>query len=518
MIKRKTSLRALTLIARILGRKRGVEVIFDPNAQTASTDSKVIRLPVFETVGGSDEAVLINGLVDHESAHCRFTNFDVVGRIRSPILHSLHNIVEDVWIEREQARIYPGCWENITGSMDVMIGRGMYTSPDAASTGSKPRVFVNCILHYMLARHYGNDVPQLQPMAKAWAMELSKVIGVDKAKEALSLTHEVDRVRDTKHAFVVAEKLVKFLDQEEVRQEMGGAPKNYDPKDIPENTDRGSLMVTQLPVQPPGAVKPMMPGQGGPLSLVPDSPGYYQKQAEAKSRGVASRLGSRLDEMLRAKIEDDVTYGSSGNRLSGNRLAGLSVGQTSVFVRSDEVDGISFSLTIVLDLSGSMFGDADDCDVVPALACVYSLFDVLSAYNVPTALVGYGSKAFVMKSFETPWKAVKQTKLDYDLVGTDTAPALSMGAHMLVNRPEKRNMLLLVTDGATGGMDTVNTILDEVSASMPRVEQAAILVASSGSCPVDLKRAYESRNLPTSVVGPGVDLAKAIFEVVRSSM
>ena len=115
---KKWNVRSLALLARMIGQKSGVEVVFDPRAQTASTDSKKVTLPVVRNIGSEDEAMLIVGLVDHESAHCRHTNFEMIPANQVEMI--IWNTIEDVWIEREQAKAYPGCFRNIVGSMEVM--------------------------------------------------------------------------------------------------------------------------------------------------------------------------------------------------------------------------------------------------------------------------------------------------------------------------------------------------------------------------------------------------------------
>ena len=121
---------ALAATASILGHKHGIEVVLDPRANTASTDGKRITLPVVTTLGNEDHVALIEGLVDHEAMHVRHTDFSVLQNgTFSPLVASLGNLIEDVWGEREQAVIYPGCARSIRKSMEVMIKLGWYRGP-----------------------------------------------------------------------------------------------------------------------------------------------------------------------------------------------------------------------------------------------------------------------------------------------------------------------------------------------------------------------------------------------------
>ena len=505
----KTSLRALTLIARILGKKRGVEVVFDPTATTASTNSKVITLPVFSDVGNESQAMLINGLVDHEAAHCRFTDFTVFSG-SDRILQSLLNIVEDVWIEREQAKIYPGCWINIVDSMRVMIARDMFGSPDKESAKSAPCILVNGVLHCMLARHYGDDLPMMGSFGKAWEKAITGLIGKQECEKLLQITHEVDGVHSTSQAMAVAQKLIAFLDQRDVQEKMGGPSSSYvlNPDLV---TARGQLISAQLTMH--GDAGHSVALHGVCRELANDVPGEEQLKAEKMSRGIASRLGGKLDEAIRAKIDDLVSYGRTGNRLSARRLPGLATGNTSVFQTIDEVEGINATVTVVLVVSGSMF--RGDQPIVQGLACLIALFDVLETYEIPTALVLFGTHFCVAKPFGKSWKSTKRAKLDEGYGGTNTAPALCTATNLVIDRSESKNLILLITDGDSGNSQAVDAVLQEVAVSMPRVAMSSVVIAKRDSLAGDIQQLYEARKLPVSRVEPSGDLALAIYQALK---
>lgn len=50
-----------------------------------------------------------NGYIDHEAAHVRYTDFDILKAASSePVLRHMINIVEDIRIENKQIDYYPG--------------------------------------------------------------------------------------------------------------------------------------------------------------------------------------------------------------------------------------------------------------------------------------------------------------------------------------------------------------------------------------------------------------------------
>lgn len=203
--------RALALLARIIGRRHGVEVEFSPFADTASTDGKKITLPVVSNLGTDDHAILIEGLLDHEAMHCRFTDFEVALGKLEPLVASLTNLIEDVWGEREQGKIYPGCARNIRRSMDVMIRLGWYRGPAAGAQEPPPTMMTNFLINGLLARLYQSQV--LDGFARQYRKMLAGVLGEDLVRRIWETACKVDRVSSTSQALALAKEIVALLRQ-----------------------------------------------------------------------------------------------------------------------------------------------------------------------------------------------------------------------------------------------------------------------------------------------------------------
>lgn len=96
----------LEKLAHIIGRNHNVQVVFQ--GTQAYTNGKRIVLPAMGEP--SDELYRdLQGYLDHEAGHIRFTNFQAFQSICSPFKHELANVLEDFRIEREMVRHYPGC-------------------------------------------------------------------------------------------------------------------------------------------------------------------------------------------------------------------------------------------------------------------------------------------------------------------------------------------------------------------------------------------------------------------------
>lgn len=97
-------------LARILAGQYGIQVVFEGNE--AMTDGKRIVLPFFQTMTPEFKADL-NGYLDHEVAHCRYTGFEQMAIAENQMHRSMLNSVEDIRIERLMMVDYPGTRYNL---------------------------------------------------------------------------------------------------------------------------------------------------------------------------------------------------------------------------------------------------------------------------------------------------------------------------------------------------------------------------------------------------------------------
>lgn len=103
-------LRMLEGVARILSDNYNVTVHFSPDGECKTTP-EVMTLPYDK---GVDEALIL-GLCGHETGHLKFTQFKIARVIarhkkihNRPLLYVIFNCLEDVRIEAEMEKAYPG--------------------------------------------------------------------------------------------------------------------------------------------------------------------------------------------------------------------------------------------------------------------------------------------------------------------------------------------------------------------------------------------------------------------------
>jgi len=121
-----------------------------------------------------------------------------------------------------------------------------------------------------------------------------------------------------------------------------------------------------------------------------------------------------------------------------------------LFKRRKEHDGIDSAVTIVLDVSGSMFRPAKPLDskMYHAILATYALLDTLSKAGVATSVVTFGCEVSLLKDFNVPYQRIKpMLERLQSGGGTQDFTALSYAHGLLLNRQEERKVCFLLTDG-----------------------------------------------------------------------
>lgn len=105
--------RSMPVIAKVVCRNFGVKVFFDAGG-VPYADPRGVHLPAsLKAVGTERDAILLNGFLDHEAAHVRYSDFNVGTKCRTPFEKTLVNIIEDIRIERLIGEAFPGCKKNL---------------------------------------------------------------------------------------------------------------------------------------------------------------------------------------------------------------------------------------------------------------------------------------------------------------------------------------------------------------------------------------------------------------------
>ena len=144
MIRNKDILNSLPLLASVLGRNYGVTVQI--GGDSAYTNGNEIHIPSLPLNCDEEMVRLARGYIDHESAHIRFTDFEVLQEAKlDPVTHHLWNSIEDWRVEERLSSLYPGCRQHFQ-----WLARKIFvenTDKKQEEAGDKP---ASSILEYVL--------------------------------------------------------------------------------------------------------------------------------------------------------------------------------------------------------------------------------------------------------------------------------------------------------------------------------------------------------------------------------
>ena len=513
--------RALTVLARIIGKKRGVNIVFRGGV-AASTDGKTIYLPALSDVATEEDAILLEGLLDHEAMHCRFTDFDFMALPeqqetfkKHPLMFPICNILEDVWGEREQAKVYPGCFQNIKKSVDVMINLGLYGGR-VGQKNTAADALRGFVLHGLLGRLYENQ--KLMQFADSHKVNLISLVGQKLTDDIWALSMQVDVVKSTQEAIELAKKIFALI-EDHLQKQPEESKLRIILQEMLQATPEGGDIATMLEeaLQLSGGIKTDQTREPAPLrvSEIDLDNVLFSGDIAAFARPTAITLGTKLETLLEAKIDADVGYGKRGSKLSSRKLSGIGVGRTSIFRKEEEVEGIDTAIEVVLDLSSSMYPSWEPEQGHPhvvAKTASYAVAEILDRHEVPFAITAYGSSIAIVKSYEQSWRK-RKCFLDIErLGGTKTTEVLQHSAENISLRPERKKMVILITDGDARDNTTVIPVMNELTAL--NVEFTSIFIGDGGG---QLEMNMRDAGYPVVRAHEVTDLPTALFAAIKTA-
>lgn len=220
----------LPLIAKTMGEQVGVKVHFGPYS-TACTDGKDIYLP-FLPSHGEDIAVLVNGYIDHEASHIRYTDFTVEKK-KGP--HgALLNILEDLRIEQNIVKRFPGSRKHLAALVRLLTETNKgFTPPDADANA------VNHLIHTVLV--CGRCDILSQSALDDRADEAEKLFTQKMGKMAMTrlqgLIDQARRLESTQQASDLADEILVMLEHEQHKQEQKSQQQQSSDSDQDDDAD-----------------------------------------------------------------------------------------------------------------------------------------------------------------------------------------------------------------------------------------------------------------------------------------
>jgi Mg-chelatase subunit ChlD len=398
----------------------------------------------------------------HELLHSKHTNFNATSN--TDYLRTLHNAVEDAWIEhRGIDQCFTGNISNLLGELiEMMVADAIKN----VQSWSDPAQYPFALAVY-LRNHAKTKVPLakgLKPIFDEAAVRLKTcqssydTLGV--AEWVLEQLKGLPKKPPAKQP-----KPSKSPDQDQGKGEGKGDAENA-PEDAPDDGEAGDATAPSkdteaMPVEPTLDAEEKG-GQGG----------YCESGVRDADRVIGDKW-LEPDIVVPAKLRHEIKrlFDNSGldefqmNRKAGSintaalSRAGFSAG---VFKRRHEADGIDSAVAIVLDISDSMTTDGGQdpktgrgLRLLTATQACIALLDTLNRAQVQTAVLAFAQYTAVIKPFSMSAKKGVEALCKIRTRGsTNDYFAVRHAHNMLMDRPERRKITFVLTDGYGNTADT----------------------------------------------------------------
>ncbi len=510
--------KSLPLTAAALSDNRGIKV--EIGGDRAWTDNHVIHVPALPL--DADETLLgvARGYLDHESAHCLFSDFSMEGgNTLTPLEKHFANTIEDVRIEKLMAERYPGSAKNLRETArHVFIDKVKDVEPDPAFA----------VPQYILLHLRARACPALAFKAQEAAMVVALFFpGLVSELTDLLVEIEANPPADTKESIAYGKRIAALLEayeQQHASQPDAGAnagnadgsadsdssgesdqaespASNDDGQNTSGESDHADSTATDIEASD-AAGSPIPQSSLAPL-FAPDVKDKLPKGigealadelTESKCRDPYEairtavevtnpidftpmpahlldktlRLQATLRPMLRGVLQADTLEGrmsATQGKLNSRRLYSVPLGNQHVFTQRIPARLTDTCLGILVDRSGSTSGVVHDI-AASAFAVSHAASGIrgvtvgLSAF--PVCHPGDGDQPGVTTLIRHGQTAPRY--LDFNASGgTPLAEAIWHVLPKLLRQRCSRRILLIFTDGCPDSMEKATMALKDAA-------------------------------------------------------
>lgn len=512
---------AIPFIARSIGKKMGTKVVFGHSK--ACTDNKSIFLPDLPLEDERAE-ILGVGYTIHEAAHIRHSDFTISEQPQNALHNALWGAIEDVRIENETIKEYPGAKNKLQKLVSELINDNFFqpTNPENGA-GS---VLQGYVLYQLRSSILEQDV--LVPMANEAYQQLEKLMTPACLTRTLALLSTVPTLTCEQEAFDLAKRIVEVIEEESEKEQppqqnneksekndnepslQQDDKSNSAPNQNDGSTPEGDETSNQTGASPTKegidttptdeqiqGLKDILTAEEGDLQKdmkeaipkllseaidkaeqngngaspgdgradLPPLPLGDNAQVLLSARASASALRTRLLSLLQATKTKRRKTSRRGRRLNGRKLVRIKQNNPNIYKSVSREKGMNTSVQILLDRSISMENSMELASS-SCLALASSL-DSLNGLNVAAA--AFPGRQHDVEPITLMHERVATTASRYPSIrasgGTPLLPALMWSAHQLLNQKEERKVLLIITDGAPFEMDLCIDVIERLNKS-----------------------------------------------------
>lgn len=521
----------LATVAAALGKEYGIRVCMDAPSGAAYTEydaatckPKTIHLSPLD-ISGSDYLAKVRGYVDHEAGHVRFSSGTVLAHpdiTKSKIFRAVHNIFEDVFVERKMSECFSGCARNLRQLEELVFLSEDYMQEEVQGA------LKNC--QYRDSNGNSLDAGVINTLA-LWTLFAarsmrpgSRLIEVrDKLADAVNsmypqLLDQLEPVVSTafsnnssSETLNAAQRWMDIVKQyTALPNKLQGGDQAPDEKDL----DTLAFDVAADAISCETSITQVV------VSALTNAPSYGDCYIEAAMHVVSStckklsedvqqtalcasvRLAAQLKGLLQAWSMGRSRTGYVG-KLDTRKLYRLAVNNPRVFHTRGEQRKLDTEVLILADNSASMFGSK----AVVASQALYACMSALrSLPGVKSGAYGFDSRNFF------PICKVTDSMTDRMLLSPSGGTMLGDALRLLTSEftgATSRKVVVILSDGVTGEADSCKQYISVLM-------DAGVTVAGIGICDGGLYAVMPGGYV--QVISDLKELTPAMFKVFRNVM
>lgn len=539
---------ALPIVAAAYGEKFGVKVLIQ--GQDAFTDGERIVIPTANPDDPHYQQIAW-GYLAHEAAHIRHTNFDMVQKASSkPIRKALLNIIEDVRIENELAKDYPGTRRSISQVIEYMVDTQQMSVPEQLEPASNLQAW----LLFRLRCHFLGQ-KALTPLYQAVDERVRQLFPAAAMSRLSAMLTAVPSLGSTGEVLKLVDAIVAMLEEEsrppqdesdadsgnDIGQDTSNDSNNSSDSQTPEadssamgdaaetgdsdNSDqadnlRQALEASAAQFEPDTfaqvaeVLSEQAEGHQGvtPLTLPQAEQAMLGDEAILTlSASESAQIRARLRGMVQSSQDNRNHAKRQGLRVATHRLAASQAGESRLFIQRQPRIAPNAAVHLLVDISGSMgkpIGEGNRKYFHVANEAALALAMALEGIPGVVPAVSYfpGIRQEVSIAL-LPKQSVRHRAACFDQKPrgcTPMAQAMWFAANSLLAQKQKRKLMIVLTDGDPDDWAATHDIVD-------RCRRSGFELLGIG-----IQTRSVERFFPQSIVINDVkDLKRELFEVTQ---
>jgi nitric oxide reductase activation protein len=539
---------ALPIVAAAYGEKFGVKVLIQ--GQDAFTDGERIVIPTANPDDPHYQQIAW-GYLAHEAAHIRHTNFDMVQKASSkPIRKALLNIIEDVRIENELAKDYPGTRRSISQVIEYMVDTQQMCVPEQLEPASNLQAW----LLFRLRCHFLGQ-KALTPLYQVVDERVRQLFPAAAMSRLSAMLTVVPSLASTGEVLKLVDAIVAMLEEEsrppqdesdadngnDIGQDASNDSNHSSDSQTPEadssamgdaaetgdsdNSDqadnlRQALEASAAQFEPDTfaqvaeVLSEQAEGHQGvtPLSLPQAEHAMLGDEAILTlSASESAQIRARLRGMVQSSQDNRNHAKRHGLRVATHRLAASQAGESRLFIQRQPRIAPNAAVHLLVDISGSMgkpIGEGNRKYFHVANEAALALAMALEGIPGVVPAVSYFPGIHQEVSIALlPKQSVRHRAACFDQKPrgcTPMAQAMWFAANSLLAQKQKRKLMIVLTDGDPDDWAATHDIVD-------RCRRSSFELLGIG-----IQTRSVEKFFPQSIVINDVkDLKRELFEVTQ---